>query len=161
MIRAAAARFESRVDVQPRGSRRALVVDYLDDERGLLAPGVVGSLVEHYPDLRTLDFSARLHKWGYARGQLPRAPFDAYTIVPLYADGANSAVNTCILAHHPDRFVSVNALTAAQAKEFEVLRVFVYLRHGAVPAHLRHRYEYLLDRAATVVIVRGLFRSIC
>ncbi len=156
VIRTAADQFGARVGVQ----HRPIVVDYLDDEAGLVAPGIIGVLAERY-DVHTLNASARLHKWGYRRGELPARPYAAYTIVPVYADGQLSKENACVLAHHPPKVVATTALTPAQAKQYAALKVLNYVHRGKVSATDAARYDVLRVRATQVFIVEGLFGTVC
>jgi hypothetical protein len=156
IIRTASAQFRAHVGPQ----HRAIVVDFLYDQAGLVAPGIIGSLAEHY-DVRTLDESARLHKWGYVRGELPSQPYDAYTIVPVYPSGYLSPQNSCIMALHPPVVVATSALTRAQAKEYKSLQLANLVTHGKLPRRETARYQYLYDRSTQVFIVKGLFRKAC
>ncbi|HEY1739232.1 MAG TPA: hypothetical protein VGI86_11000 [Acidimicrobiia bacterium] len=156
IIRTASGQFRARVG--PR--RRPIVVDFLYDEEGLIAPGVIGTLATHY-DVRTLDESARLHKWGYARGELPPSPYDAFTIIPVYPSGYLSPQNACVLAHHPRTIVATSALTPAQTKEYKLLQLATFVTHGRLSRAQAARYQYLAARSTRVLIVEGLFRKAC
>ncbi|HEY3830729.1 MAG TPA: hypothetical protein VGO03_00395 [Acidimicrobiia bacterium] len=156
IIRTASAQFRARVGAP----RRPIVVDYLDDEDGIVAPGIIATLAERY-DVHTLDGSARLHKWGYVRGELPSRPYNAYTIIPVYPNGNLSPQNSCVLALHPHTVVATSALTPAQNKEYKALQLANLITHAKLPRGEAARLNSLADRSTQVFIVEGLFRQTC
>jgi hypothetical protein len=138
---------------------RPLVLDYLDDGSGLIAPGVIGVMAARY-DVRTID-SARFFKWGHKRAYLPPAPFAAYTIIPVYPDGRVSAPNACILARHPRIVVNTTALSPQDARDFKSLQLLNYVHHGHLTGGVNARFAALSLRSARVIVVAGLFRATC
>jgi hypothetical protein len=136
-----------------------IVLDYLDDEAGLIAPGVIANLASHY-DVRSLD-AAKFFKWGHQRAYLPKPPLDGYTIIPVYPDGGLGPANRCVMAHHPQVVLSTTGLKPSEARDYQQLRILNYVRRGKLNSVDAPRYAALWKRAARVIVVAGLYRSVC
>jgi hypothetical protein len=148
-----------RLAVRLGSAHGPVVVDYLEDDGGLVATGVIGVLATHY-DLRTGD-RARLAKWGYKRAQIPRGALHAYTLVVVYRGYAVSPPNRCVMQHAGHSLLDIGLFDHATQREFDKLRIDNYVAHGHLSRTTAARYSYLLPRSARVLVYDGFYRKAC
>ncbi len=153
------ARASSRLAAKLGPRRAPIVLDYLDDQIGLGAPGVMATLAKQY-DIRTHDGAAQ-RKWGYAINTDPVAPADKFTIVVNYESSVLTPRDACVLRHTENYVVDVSGLSTQESLRFKQLRIANFVARSKIPAHDAAELSALQQRSTRIVILRGDYSKEC